>query len=65
MTQETVQFSGEAVAGKTMTVFAFIVNPIPRNLTGAYFLIEGPGLTEPLRLPVKRCVSRSLLLSSG
>lgn len=48
------QFSGEAIAGKSLTVFAFLHNPIPRNLTRSSFVVEGAGLMQPLRLPVKR-----------
>lgn len=40
-----------------MTVHAILDNPIPRTLTHAYFLIEGAGLTDPLKVPVKRNVS--------
>lgn len=58
------QFSGEAIAGKAMTVFAFLHNPIPRNLTRAHFVIEGPGLMEPLRLPVKRFDSYRIMTAS-
>lgn len=49
-----LQFEGSAIVGKPLTVHAILDNPIPRTLTRCYFLIEGPGLTEPLKVHVKR-----------
>ena len=48
------EFEGDAIVGMPLVVYASLLNPIPRNLTRAYFILEGPGLTEPLKLPVKR-----------
>lgn len=47
-------FEGDAIVGSPLTIYASLLNPIPRNLTRCYFIVEGAGLTEPLKLPVKR-----------
>jgi transglutaminase 1 len=57
------EFEGSAVAGKPLTVHAILDNPIPRTLTRCYFLIEGAGLTEPLKIPVKRYEVKKVLNS--
>lgn len=56
-----LQLEGSPVVGRPLTVHAILDNPIPRTLTRAYFLIEGPGLTDPIKIPVKKYVYRDCL----
>lgn len=56
-----LQLEGSPVVGRPLTVHAILDNPIPRTLTRAYFLIEGPGLTDPIKIPVKKYVYHSCL----
>lgn len=49
-----IETDGDAVVNKPMTVKARFTNPLPKSLSKGLFVVEGPGLSEPLRLAVKQ-----------
>lgn len=49
-----IETDGDAIVKKPLAVKAWFRNPLPKSLTKGLFVIEGPGLTEPLRLAVKQ-----------
>lgn len=48
------QFEGDTIEGQPFTCHAYLLNPLPIALTRAYFLIEGPGLMDPLKVSLKK-----------
>ena len=50
------ELAGKAIAGQPVTVYAYLKNPLPRYLTSAYFIIDGPGLMDPMKKVVKGSV---------
>lgn len=51
-----IETDSDALVRKPLHVKAGFRNPLPKPLTKGVFVIEGPGLKEPLRLPVKQKV---------
>ncbi|XP_042143346.1 annulin-like [Ixodes scapularis] len=51
-----VKIEGEPVARKMINVTAGFINPLPKDLNGGFFMIEGPGLVQPRRVPLGRKV---------
>ncbi|XP_077542339.1 annulin-like isoform X2 [Haemaphysalis longicornis] len=51
-----IETDSDALVGKQLHVKAGFRNPLPKPLTKGVFVIEGPGLAVPLRLPVKQKV---------
>ncbi|KAH6947542.1 hypothetical protein HPB50_019687 [Hyalomma asiaticum] len=49
-----IETDGDAVVNKPMRVKAWFTNPLPKSLSKGLFVVEGPGLSEPLRLAVKQ-----------
>ncbi|XP_040062860.3 annulin [Ixodes scapularis] len=45
-----IEIEGEPSVNKQLNVRASFKNPLPKPLNKAYFVIEGPGLSKPLRL---------------
>ncbi|KAG0415675.1 hypothetical protein HPB47_007158 [Ixodes persulcatus] len=49
-----VKIEGEPVSRKMINVTAGFINPLPKDLNGGFFMIEGPGLVQPRRVPLGR-----------
>ncbi|KAL1429117.1 hypothetical protein MTO96_016848 [Rhipicephalus appendiculatus] len=49
-----IETDGDAIVKKPLNVKASFINPLPKSLNKGLFVIEGPGLSEPLRLAVKQ-----------
>lgn len=49
-----IEPEGDALVKKPLKVKATFKNPLPKPLTKGVFVIEGPGLPEPLRMPVRQ-----------
>uniref|UniRef100_A0A1W7RB00 protein-glutamine gamma-glutamyltransferase n=1 Tax=Hadrurus spadix TaxID=141984 RepID=A0A1W7RB00_9SCOR len=48
-----IETEGELVQGQEFTVNAYFNNPLPKPLRKSVFILEGPGLGQPLKLPIK------------
>lgn len=48
-----IEVEGETVQGQEFTVTATLANPLNKSLRKGVFIIEGPGLGQPMKLPVK------------
>ncbi|KAF8788081.1 Annulin like protein [Argiope bruennichi] len=51
------EIEGDLVQGEEFKVTAQFKNPLPRPLRKGYFVIEGPGLGQPLKLRLKEDVA--------
>ncbi|XP_014675499.1 PREDICTED: hemocyte protein-glutamine gamma-glutamyltransferase-like [Priapulus caudatus] len=47
----SVEAIGPFKAGKPIKLDFWLDNPLPRTLTNCYFIIEGPGIAKPVKLP--------------
>ncbi|CAN8024179.1 unnamed protein product [Ixodes persulcatus] len=54
--QVKINIEGEPVSRKMINVTAGFINPLPKDLNGGFFMIEGPGLVQPRRVPLGRKV---------
>lgn len=52
-----IETEGDLVVNKEFTVHAYFKNPLPKELNKCFFLLEGPGLTQPLPMKLKEPVS--------
>ncbi|XP_042909148.1 annulin [Parasteatoda tepidariorum] len=48
-----IEVEGELTQGQELKVTAKLKNPLPKILKKGFFVVEGPGLGEPLKLRVK------------
>ncbi|CAN7992678.1 unnamed protein product, partial [Ixodes hexagonus] len=51
-----IETEGVATVGKPLNGRVSFKNPLPKPLNKAFFVLEGPGLATPLRLPLKQKV---------
>lgn len=49
-----IYVEGDVFEWRPFTCHAYFMNPLPRRLTNGVFIIEGPGLGKPLRIPLTR-----------
>lgn len=50
------EFEGDTIEGQPFTCHAYLTNPLPVSITRGYFLVEGPGLMDPLKVSIKKSV---------
>ncbi|XP_076321349.1 annulin-like isoform X1 [Tachypleus tridentatus] len=48
-----IETEGDFVQGQEFTVQATLLNPLPKPLTKAMFILEGPGISQPIKLTLK------------
>lgn len=48
-----IETEGELIQGQEFTINAFFTNPLPKPLRKGVYVLEGPGLGQPLKLPIK------------
>ncbi|XP_022249456.1 annulin-like [Limulus polyphemus] len=48
-----IETEGDFVEGQEFTVQARLKNPLPKPLTKPMFVLEGPGLSQPIKMPLK------------